>query len=135
MKTQKHTYKPLPENFEIKPSPIHGQGLFYTGDGLDKDHFIGITHIHSSLIPQDNFDFAIPTEQGFSFLKKQKDEVFPNGLIRTPLGGFINHSEEPNIEMKYIGHGIWGIIASKEIKTGDEIVADYKFTPCGVISE
>ena len=63
-------YKPLPKTLTIKNSPIEGLGLFATED-IKKNSFIGITHI--------------------------RDEQFENKYIRTPLGGFYNHSNEPNV--------------------------------------
>jgi len=63
-------YRPLPKQLTIKNSSIEGLGLFATED-IKKNSFIGITHI--------------------------RDEQFENKYIRTPLGGFYNHSNEPNI--------------------------------------
>jgi len=63
-------YRPLPKELTIKNSAIEGLGLFAT-ENIKKNSFIGITHI--------------------------RDEQFENKYIRTPLGGFYNHSNEPNI--------------------------------------
>ena len=63
-------YKPLPKSLTIKKSPIEGLGLYATAD-IQANCFIGLTHI--------------------------KDKDFENGYIRTPLGGFYNHSNEPNV--------------------------------------
>ena len=63
-------YKPLPNCLTIKESPIEGLGL-YAKNNLKGISFIGLTHIQNN-----NFE---------------------NGFIRTPLGGFYNHSNEPNI--------------------------------------
>ncbi len=63
-------YKPLPKTLTIKNSPIEGLGLFATDD-IKRNSFIGVTHI--------------------------RDEQFENKYIRTPLGGFYNHSNEPNV--------------------------------------
>ena len=63
-------YRPLPDGLTIKNSPIEGLGLFATID-IKKNTFIGITHI--------------------------RDEQFENKYIRTPLGGFYNHSNEPSV--------------------------------------
>ena len=62
-------YAPLPNNIKLLPSPIHGYGLFASCD-INKGMLLGISHI--------------------------SNEHFPNGWIRTPLGGFYNHSETPN---------------------------------------
>tara|TARA_B100000686_G_scaffold105632_1_gene112802 strand:- start:113 stop:541 length:429 start_codon:yes stop_codon:yes gene_type:complete len=63
-------YKPLPNSLTIKKSPIEGLGLYATQD-IKANSFIGLTHI--------------------------QDKNFENGYIRTPLGGFYNHSNEPNV--------------------------------------
>ena len=63
-------YRPLPKQLTIKNSPIEGLGLYAVED-IKKNSFIGLTHI--------------------------RDEQFENKYIRTPLGGFYNHSNEPNV--------------------------------------
>tara|TARA_B100001123_G_C14652449_1_gene766211 strand:- start:143 stop:571 length:429 start_codon:yes stop_codon:yes gene_type:complete len=63
-------YKPLPNCLTIKKSPIEGLGLYATKN-INSNCFIGLTHI--------------------------RDGKFENGYIRTPLGGFYNHSNEPNV--------------------------------------
>tara|TARA_Y100000590_G_scaffold342338_1_gene390878 strand:- start:426 stop:854 length:429 start_codon:yes stop_codon:yes gene_type:complete len=63
-------YKPLPNFLTIKKSPIEGLGLYATTD-IKANCFIGLTHI--------------------------QDSNFENSYIRTPLGGFYNHSNEPNV--------------------------------------
>ena len=63
-------YKPLPKQLTIKKSPIEGLGLYAT-ENIKKDSFIGVTHV--------------------------RDEQFENKYIRTPIGGFYNHSNEPNV--------------------------------------
>ena len=63
-------YRPLPKQLTIKNSPIEGLGLFATQD-IKSNSFIGVTHI--------------------------RDEQFENKYIRTPLGGFYNHSNEPTV--------------------------------------
>ena len=59
------TYRPLPDNLELKLSDIHGYGVFASED-IPAGDMLGMTHIES---PE---------------------------LIRTPLGGYINHSMNPN---------------------------------------
>jgi len=63
-------YRPLPKELTIKNSPIEGLGLYAT-ENIKADSFIGVTHI--------------------------RDEQFENKYIRTPLGGFYNHSNNPNV--------------------------------------
>ena len=63
-------YRPLPKQLTIKKSPIEGLGLYATED-IKKNSYLGVTHI--------------------------RDEQFENKYIRTPVGGFYNHSNEPNV--------------------------------------
>jgi len=63
-------YKPLPKQLTIKKSSIEGLGLYALED-IKKNSYIGVTHI--------------------------RDEQFENKYIRTPVGGFYNHSNEPNV--------------------------------------
>ena len=63
-------YRPLPDGLTIKNSKIEGLGLFATVK-IKKNSFIGLTHI--------------------------RDEMFEGKYIRTPIGGFYNHSKESNI--------------------------------------
>ena len=63
-------YKPLQKQITIKKSPIEGLGLYATED-IKKNSFVGVTHV--------------------------RDEQFENKYIRTPVGGFYNHSNEPNV--------------------------------------
>jgi hypothetical protein len=72
MTNKKKAYKPLPDYIAIGPSDIHGAGLFATDD-IPKDIEIGISHVY--------------------------DPNFLHNYIRTPLGGFINHNENPNCEL------------------------------------
>ena len=71
------TYQPLPSCLTIQKSEIHGLGLFATED-IPEGTNLGIAHI---LIPH-------------------AEEVFAQSYCRTPLGGFYNHSDSPNCEIK-----------------------------------
>ena len=91
-------YKPLPSFLEIKNSTVHGLGLFTKKD-LPNDYVLGISHV--------------------------RDERFENGFIRTPLGGFFNHtSKDPNIEPVHVGDFII-IKTIKKIPAGHELKATY----------
>ena len=67
------TYRPLPKYLTIQPSKIEGLGLFTIRAIRDIETSIGVTHVFMD----------------------EKGQV-----IRTPLGGFINHSDNPNCEVK-----------------------------------
>ena len=64
-------YKSLPDFLTINKSDIHGLGIFATQD-IPSNSDLGISHI------------------------KNTGGHFENNYIRTPLGGLINHSDEPN---------------------------------------
>ena len=92
-------YKPLPSGLIIKDSGIEGQGVFTTRD-LMVGCNLGASH------------YRIDEE-----------------LIRTPLGGFINHSEEPNCHRTQVrikpGFDKWTITVIKNIKAGEELTLKY----------
>ena len=92
-------YKPLPSGLIIKDSGIEGQGVFTTRD-LSVSCNLGESH------------YRIDEE-----------------LIRTPLGGFINHSEEPNCHRTQIriktGFDKWIVTVIKNIAAGEELTLKY----------
>ena len=90
-------YKPLPSCLTIKNSNIHGLGLFATED-IEANHFLGISHV--------------------------KDDGFEDGFIRTPLGGFFNHSDDPNCSCLPDGDFLV-LSTTKPVKAGEEITVKY----------
>lgn len=97
-------YLPLPHDLTIKESGIHGLGLFAVED-IAADTNLGITHYW-----------------------------LEGKLIRTPLGGFYNHSEDPNCYSKIVkGHGLRVkracMVTLRDIKAGEEITTTYKIQP------
>ena len=97
-------YNPLPEGLRIQKSEIQGFGLF-TLLFLKKDTNLGISHV------------------------KIKDE-----LIRTPLGGFINHSDDPNCEkvkLQTENYIKYNLITIKNIKAWEELTVKYTFYNMG----
>ena len=92
------TYRPLPDYITIKESPINGLGLFAT-EKIKAHSLIGVIH-H----PQ----------------KKSED-----GYIRTPLGGFGNHSDDPNCNKILMEDGSWWIGAKQDIEPGEELTWQY----------
>lgn len=99
-------YRPLPDFLTIKQSKIEGLGLFATED-IPNGTPLGISHYQ---IPNIN----IP-------------------LLRTPLGGFYNHSDDPNCKKTLMitnHHNYFILDAIKDIKAGDEITVSYTmYTP------
>ena len=46
-------------------------------------------------------------------------------LIRTPLGGFYNHSDNPNIERVQVSPIQWNLFTLRNIDEGEELLATY----------
>jgi SET domain-containing protein len=99
-------YKPLPDNLTIADSTVEGLGLFATKD-IPMDTNLGISHI--------------------------KDSRFQDGFIRTPLGGFYNHSEEPNCHTVADDHAyshsqfkLVSLVTNRDIKSGEELMCRYQ---------
>ena len=90
-------YRPLPKELTIKKSYIEGLGLF-AKEFISANTKFGISHI--------------------------KDDRFENNYIRTPLGGFVNHSTTPNCEFYKDGDYII-LRAIRHINIGHELTAEY----------
>ena len=97
-------YKPLPESVTIQASGIHNLGLFADHD-IKQATNLGMTHF------------------------KVEDTIF-----RTPLGGFINHSNTPNCEKIQLQANSeepfkkkWNLVTRQNIKKGEEITLRYTF--------
>ena len=89
------TYRPLPEYLTISISGIDGLGLFAIDD-IPTNTEIGVTHHHLW------------------------EEV-----VRTALGGFINHSDNPNCRLeRVISTSI--LYTTLPIKEGEELTLKYK---------
>ncbi len=102
-------YRPLPESVTIKESGISGLGLF-AREGISRGTNLGMTHL------------------------KIGDTIF-----RTPLGGFINHSDTPNcdkVELRMTSEDLrghqysykkWNLVTGQNIKKGKELTLKYTF--------
>jgi len=92
-------YNPLPAGLMVADSGISGQGVFTTR------RLVG------------------GTELGISHYRI--DEI----LIRTPLGGFINHADEPNCVRNQIrirpGFDKWNLVVVEDIEEGEELTLKY----------
>ena len=95
-------YKPLPDYVEIRTSPIHGEGLF-AKTSIKRGKHLGVSHIYAP--------------------------GFETSYIRTPVGGFVNHSEEPNCvkiespEESMITY--FSLVTSKDIEKDEELTVKY----------
>ena len=102
-------YQPLPKNLTLGESEIHDIGLFAKEDIIGGTN-LGISHIELGKM-----------------------------IIRTPLGGFINHSETPNcvkVESQtrqrvtpLYDHDFtkWELVTLRDIEEGDELTLRYTF--------
>jgi len=100
MKKFKDTYRPLPDGLSIMESSIEGLGLYAQAD-FSAGEIFGETHV-----------FAVSTNR--------------REWVRTPLGGFINHSENPNC---YISTDTEErtLHSVRPIKAGEELTVYYRF--------
>jgi len=97
------SYKALPDALHIGDSQVAGQGLFAKED-IPVDTELGLSHILLEILFKETF--------------------------RTPLGGFINHSDDPNcvkypVDNKY--YTKYYIKTIKPIKAGEELFLKYTF--------
>ena len=92
------SYRPLPDNLTIKPSHIEGLGLFAT-ETIREGTDLGLTHL---------------------LIKNDIDVL----IFRTPLGGFINHSDEPNC-VRVDLHDKWYLKTKKDINKNEELTLKY----------
>ena len=93
-------YRPLPTSLTIQQSGINGLGLF-AKEGIAQGTNFGVSHYK-----------------------------FNGDIIRTPLGGFINHSNTPNVikvELKDNKYKKWNLITIRDIKAEEELTIRYTF--------
>ena len=101
-------YKPLPESLTIKTSKVNGLGLF-AKENIPIGTNFGMSHLQVS-----------------------------STIVRTPLGGFVNHSDDPNCEKVKLtftnedkkptyNFSKWNLITIKDIKEGEELTLKYTF--------
>ncbi|MFI5270447.1 MAG: SET domain-containing protein-lysine N-methyltransferase [Candidatus Saccharimonadales bacterium] len=91
-------YSPLPDSLSIGKSKIHGLGIMALLN-IEKGEDLGIGWV--------------------------MDDNYPDGSIRTPIGGFINHSDSPNCESVAEGKYLH-VISIKKIKKGEELTVSYR---------
>ena len=96
-------YKPLPEALTIKQSKVNGLGLF-AQEGIAQGTHLGMTHAKVG-----------------------------EKIIRTPLGGFINHANDANCVKVELRESLefkakhWTLVALRDIKKGEELTLRYTF--------
>ena len=100
-------YRPLPESLTIQQSGINGLGLF-AKEGIAQGTNLGMSHLKLN-----------------------------GNMIRTPLGGFVNHSDDANVVkvellMTYengikFNYKKWNLMTLRDIKKGEELTVRYTF--------
>ena len=101
-------YQPLPKELRLGESKIHDLGVFAKQKIPMATNF-GMTHFQIG-----------------------------KNLIRTPLGGFLNHSDDPNCEkvkLKFTNEdkepsyvfNKWNLVTLRDIKAGEELTLTYTF--------
>ena len=101
-------YKPLPKELRLGFSKIHDIGVF-AKEKIPMATNFGMTHFQIG-----------------------------KNLIRTPLGGFLNHSDDPNCEkvkLKFTNEdkepsyvfNKWNLVTLRDIKAGEELTLTYTF--------
>ena len=102
-------YQPLPKELRLGESKIHDMGVFAKQKIPMATNF-GMTHFQIG-----------------------------KNLIRTPLGGFLNHSDDPNCEkvkLKFnsednpdqpYSFNKWNLVTLRDIKAGEELTLTYTF--------
>ena len=102
------TYRPLPDYLTIRPSDIEGLGLFAT-QAIKAGTVLGVAHVRHA--------------------------GFPQGWIRTPLGGFYNHNNAPDtpncvlIDGVLEGSNVKFLQALEDIPADTELTARYTLYP------
>jgi hypothetical protein len=97
-------YKPLPDSLTIKTSKVDGLGLF-AKEGIAQGTNLGMSHVEIG-----------------------------DRIIRTPLGGFVNHSGNANcakVELRMtngkLDYKKWNLVTLQDIKEGEELTVRYTF--------
>ena len=89
-------YQALPSRLHIKDSPIAGQGIF-AREEIPASMVLGMSHL-----------------------------IVDDVIYRTPLGGFINHSDNPNC-VKWCEDDKYFVKTIRPIHKGEELFLKYTF--------
>ena len=92
-------YKPLPNFIDIEDSQIQGKG-FFANQIIKENTYIGISHV----------------------MLKNRDI-----WVRTPVGGFVNHSDKPNcmIVIDQAFTHLYFLFTTQQIMPGEELTVKY----------
>lgn len=76
-------------------------------------------------------DILPAADLGISHQDSDPSLGYHMNLVRWPLGGHINHSDEPNCMIEPTGDGRYRLITLRFIESGDELFVDYTKFNCG----
>ncbi len=116
---------------DIKPSLIHGFGLFAT-EPIKKDSIVGI--LDGQIMPWKHYEHIenkIKNDIGLygNYIFMEWNAIDEDTLLVRPFRtkySYINHSYKPNLQIKY---NPIRIVAIEEIKENDELTLDYSKEP------
>lgn len=98
----KFYYRPLPDHLTLGESEIEGHGVF-AAESIEQGADLGPTHI------------KMPLYKGF---------------VRTPLGGFLNHSEDANCMLENVyewdDYLVFHLFPVRDIEEGEELTLNYE---------
>ena len=93
-----NSYSPLKPGLTVGKSKLHGLGIIATKD-IEQGTDLGVCNIEAA--------------------------DYEDGFIRTPLGGFINHSDNPNCSDKVEGKN-YRLLTTRLVRKGEEITVSYR---------
>lgn len=101
----------------LKPSPIHGVGVFATHD-IPKGTRVFGEQTNYRWYKLDNLPFEL---RKYCQLLKEDEVRGPERFDRMEIDWYLNHSNDPNVAE--IKEDYW--IAVRDIKAGEELLIDY----------
>ena len=122
-----HDYRPLCGLFEIKNSEIEGLGLFVAegvtipiGDVIDNHN---VWRNKGGVFGDVTFASPVNTHV-------EMESDWNCVMFRTPVGGFINHSNSPSCAISKVetgeGFNFYKLVALRDLKAGEEVTVCYE---------
>jgi SET domain-containing protein len=109
------------ELYEVKPSHIHGMGVFARAD-LSKDTRV-LEYLGERVTKAESLRRR---KEGNFFVFIVTDQFDIDGAVDWNPARFINHSCAPNCDARMEDEHIW-IIARRDIKAGEELSFNYGY--------
>ena len=109
------------QSWEVKPSRIHGAGVFARADIAAETHVI--EYIGERVSKEESLRRR---KKGNFFVFIVTEEFDIDGAVDWNPARFINHSCEPNCEARQEDERIW-IVALRDIRSGEELTFNYGY--------